>query len=309
MNGSSHTPTPPSLSLADEDNVKAWLADCLPGQDLALLPAADLLQARDVSGGSGCGVWDCRALVDGVARDYVLKHYRPGFDDYARLGPLGTACKYVRALEELPAFAIRAPRLAGSAFRPGQAAVLTRKIQAEPWDEHTRRQAARTLARLHDVQPGELSDELGDLVRRSTPNRQRILLGVQNFCAQLEQCVPGLAAQARDLLGGQEPRSAMTTLVHGDYFSANLLLARGQLYVIDWDLLALGDPAWDLGFLVGADRGLGPEEVEAVVAAYSQLRPVDALVLDWHRRCWRLFWELRDHVKEQKAASGMLAPH
>lgn len=286
----------PLASLVNND-VQPWLTDCLPGQDVALL------QATDVSGGSGCGVWDCRALLDSVVQDCVLKLYEPGFDDYARLGPLRTARKYVQAIQELPAFSINAPKLAGTAFRPGQAAVLTHKIQAEPWNEDTRLQAARTLARLHNVQPGALSDEFGALVRQSTPNRQRILLGVQNFCAQLDHAArPELAMQAQDLLAGQEPRSAMTTLVHGDYFSNNLLLARGELYVIDWDLLALGDPTWDLGFLVGADRDLGQKEVDAVVAAYGQLRPVDAPTLAWHQRCWRLFWELRDCVRETRCA-------
>lgn len=294
-----HSPLP--LPLAGNHDVKTWLVDCLQRQDLALL------QVTDVGGGSGCGVWDCRVSLDGVVRDYVLKHYRPGFDDYARLGPLGTARKYVRAIRELPACSIRAPRLAGSTSRPDQAAVLTCKIQAEPWNEHTRVQAARTLARLHNLPLEELSDEFGALVRQSTPNRQRIFSGVRNFCAQLDQRAPGwraarpgLAAQAQDLLAGQEPRSAMTTLVHGDYFSANLLLARGELYVIDWDLLALGDPTWDLGFLVGADRDLEQREVDAAVAAYSQLRPVDAPTLAWQQRCWRLFWKLRDCVKETK---------
>ena len=86
----------------------------------------------------------------------------------------------------------------------------------------------------------------------------------------------------------------MEALVHGDYFSGNLLASEEGLKIVDWDYLALGDPMWDLGFLVGADRGVGEEEAAGVVAAYSRVAPVDREVVCWHRRCWRAFWKLRE---------------
>ncbi len=291
------SPRPPSVN----SNVKSWIVDCLKSQDVALLKAAD------VSGGSGCGVWDCRTFLDGVVQTFVLKVYQPGFDDYSRLGPLKTARKYIHALEELPAFSICTPKMAGSAFKPDQAAVLTHKVLREPWNRDTRIEAAKTLGRLHNVQLGDLSDEFGALVRQSTPNRQRVFIGVQNFCSLLDQKAPTwraekpeLYAQAQEMLESQEPRSEMTTLVHGDYFSANLLLEKDNLHVIDWDLLALGDPTWDLGFLIGADKNLEQKEVDAVIEAYSQLRPVDVETLTWRQQCWRLFWELLEYAKERK---------
>ena len=79
----------------------------------------------------------------------------------------------------------------------------------------------------------------------------------------------------------------MEALVHGDYFSGNLLAGDAGLKIVDWDLLALGDPMWDLGFLVGADEDLGEKEAAEVVAAYSRVAPVDKEVVSWHRRCWR----------------------
>jgi len=65
------------------------------------------------------------------------------------------------------------------------------------------------------------------------------------------------------------------TLVHGDYFSANILPVTGGLRIIDWETFGWGDPMWDLGYLVGADRNLPEYEVEAVVTEYEKLAPVN----------------------------------
>jgi len=130
--------------------------------------------------------------------------------------------------------------------------------------------AARILARLHRVQLSDLSPELTDLVAHSTPNRGRI----------------GEAPDEPPLMG--------ITLQHGDYFSVNLVATRDGLHVLDWDLLAPGDPMWDLGFLLSADKGVREEEASAVIAAYQQSRPIDENRLTWQRRCWQAFWRRRD---------------
>ena len=56
--------------------------------------------------------------------------------------------------------------------------------------------------------------------------------------------------------GGGGPKAPVRTLVHGDYFSANILPVEDGLCVIDWETFGRGDPMWDLGFLLGADPGL-----------------------------------------------------
>ena len=60
--------------------------------------------------------------------------------------------------------------------------------------------------------------------------------------------------------------------------------------MFDWDLLALGDPMWDLGFLLEADRNVGEREAEDVINAYQSVRPLDGARLGWQRECWRAFW-------------------
>jgi len=55
------------------------------------------------------------------------------------------------------------------------------------------------------------------------------------------------------------------------------------LRIIDWETFGWGDPMWDLGYLVGADRNLPEYEVEAVVTEYEKLAPVNREHLMWHK--------------------------
>jgi aminoglycoside phosphotransferase (APT) family kinase protein len=119
----------------------------------------------------------------------------------------------------------------------------------------------------------KLSDELAALVARSTPNRGRV----------------GSAPE--------EPPLQEQTLQHGDYFSVNIFAIADGIRVLDWDLLALGDPMWDLGHLLEADRGLSEAEAAAVIQAYQQVRPLDEARLRWQRACWRQFRETRQRTE------------
>ncbi len=97
-----------------------------------------------------------------------------------------------------------------------------------------------------------------------------------------------------------EPVSSMSTLVHGDYFSVNLIPTVEGIFVIDWDLLALGDPMWDLGFLVGADRGIGKKETDEIKKAYRRSRPIDEDVLRWQMECWKSLLKLIQLMNEYR---------
>lgn len=237
-----------------------WLARCLSSQSIALE------SAREVGRDDCCRVWEC--LVNGEA--VVLKVYSPGFDDYSELGPVQTARKHALALTEMPALGVPTPTVLGSAQQGDEAALVMEHVEALSWRRETRVEAARVLAALHRTPLTSLSAELADLVNRSRPNRDRV-------------------GSAPD-----EPREPEPVLQHGDYFSINILETIDGLRVIDWDLLALGDPMWDLAFLLEADRGVTEEEGEAVIAAYEAVCPVDPERLAWQRDCWRGFWRARD---------------
>lgn len=93
---------------------------------------------------------------------------------------------------------------------------------------------------------------------------------------------------------------ASEVLVHGDYFSANILPTSAGIRIIDWETFGLGDPAWDLGFLIGADPSVSDEEVDDVIEAYTQTAPLDKTRLEWHRTNWGLAHRLRQTLKVER---------
>jgi aminoglycoside phosphotransferase (APT) family kinase protein len=207
-----------------------------------------------MGGGSGTSV-----LQIGVV---VAKHYRSDFDDYSGLGPIGTANKVVALARELPSLGVPVPAVIDHTVDGTEALVVSEAIDPQPFTQDHRVAAARILRNLHKIEPQALSPELGDLIGRSRPNADRIRLGVEEAAATLDRRYPAWrdtppGARVNVLLSTGEPPPG-TALVHGDFFSVNLLAVGDGVLVIDWDLLSLGDPMWDLAFLVGADRDLDP---------------------------------------------------
>jgi hypothetical protein len=83
--------------------------------------------------------------------------------------------------------------------------------------------------------------------------------------------------------GGQAPLPESKTLVHGDYFSANILAVPGGLRIIHWETFGWGDPMWDLASLVGADRNIPKNEIRATIAEYEKEAPVNREHLLWRQ--------------------------
>ena len=279
---------------AGRDRAEAWVSECLEDA------GSWLVEAIPAGGKSGCEVWDCLLDLDGQRKRAILKVYTATFDDYSKLGPARTARKNALALTEFRGHSVPVPKLLGMAARDGEAAILYEKVPGKPWCRGTRVEAAAVLAGIHRIGLSDLSPDLSGLVEQSTPNRRRVLLGLE-MASRLDERSPGwrqdhpdLSSEVDSLIGEGEPDSGVRALVHGDYFSANLVPSQAGAHVIDWDLLAVGDPMWDLGFLVGADRGIDEDEAGEVIDTYRRDCPVDDKVLAWHRRCWDAFWRLRD---------------
>ncbi len=270
------------------EEIRDCISKCL-GTEIDSVLGMDRLRDR-----SGREVLDCRYQAGGVSARHILKAYHRGCDDDSELGIANLALKAHLSGLELAALSIRVPHVFGSYLSDEVSCVLMERLEPTPWAERTRLEAAEILSRLHNVPVISLSHDLRQLVTDSKPNRDRGRLGVVARSQFLDRSHPGwrakypeLAEQVTQVVQSYEPVSSMTTLVHGDYFSVNLVPTAEGLYVIDWDLLALGDPMWDLGFLVGADRGVSEEEVEQVVQVYARTRQVDYDVLRWQQTCWK----------------------
>lgn len=275
------------------ESVRYYIAMCL-GVDVH-----SVLEIHELRDRSGREVLGCTYQVGEVTERRVLKTYHKGFDDDSELGVANVVRKAHLASLELSARSIRVPKVVGSYFSEDFACVLMERLEQTNWEAGTRVAAAEVLERLHNVPLDALSNDLQKLIADSKPNRDRGRLGVVARSQFLDKKHPGwrrhhpeLSKQVTEIVESVEPVSSLTTLVHGDYFSVNLIPTSDELYVIDWDLLALGDPMWDLGFLVGADSGVGEKEIEDVIRAYSRTRPIDENVLCWQLACWRSLREL-----------------
>ncbi len=247
------------------DQVERWLALCLPAA------RATLGRVRNLKHASEREVWECGLEIDGIETAAILSIFKCGSLDSVNtsLPPGPTAQKCALAMIELPALGIPTPRVLGHAVSVGEAAVLTERIVPVKWTPRVRIQAAAVLARLHTLEEHALSAPLRELVRESDPREQRTT-------------------------GGQGSEVTARTLVHGDYFSANILPVADGLFIIDWETFGWGDPMWDLGFLVGADPGLAEDEVEAVIAQYGAGATVESQRLMWHRHRWADYWQQRN---------------
>lgn len=245
--------------------IEGWLSRCLGGDPLELAGSEALVLKPERE------VYDCTYRAGGAEGRAVLTVFKPGDLKTVNtsLPPTEASRLCALAMRELPALGIPTPRLLGQVALGELAAIATAWIEPVAWAPSPRLDAAKILARIHGLTEEDLSPELRELTRRSDPRMYRTT-------------------------GGLAPRSPWTTLVHGDYFSKNILPTSDGLCIIDWETFGWGDPMWDLGFLVGADRDLPVDDVERTISAYALHAPIDRVCLDWHRRRWRAFWSERD---------------
>jgi len=288
--------------LLTAENVKYFITKSLG------IEVQAIMEIHEIRDRSGREILDCMYSTNAGIKRHILKAYHKGFDDDAELGVANVARKTHLSSIELAAHSIRIPRVFGSHLSDEIACVVMEYLEPEDWRGGTREEAAGILACLHNLPIHILSDDLQKLIHDSKPNRDRGRLGVIGRSKFLDKMHPEWREQNQKLSGNVseivesvEPVSSMTTLVHGDYFSVNLIPTSDGLHVIDWDLLALGDPMWDLGFLIGADSGIDPKEIEDVVDAYRRNRPVDEDVLKWQMTCWESLLGLMKLGREYRA--------
>jgi aminoglycoside phosphotransferase (APT) family kinase protein len=245
--------TPDRLRF-DEGALDAYLRRHVAGYD-------GPLEVRKFAGGESNPTY----LLHTPGRDYVLRRKPPGellpsahaVDREHRvmsvLGPTGFPVPETYALCEDPS-------VIGTAFF-----VMERAEGRIVWDKtfgevprESRREmffeAARVLARLHAVDPGEVG--LGDFGKTTDYFARQIGRWTKQYDAaeteripemeRLKAWLPG-AIPASDKSGGE------TAIVHGDYKIDNLVLSedcRQVRAVLDWELSTLGHPLADLSYFL-----------------------------------------------------------
>ena len=246
-------------------------------------------------------VWSCGFTSRKESSRAVLTLFKPCPDNKtnASLPPVESARKCYLAMSELPALGIPTSRALGVGVDLPNGVLLTEEIVPGDFTLERRCRAAEILAHLHNADLKGLSDGLQHLIRVSNPKRERTTRGLVDRPRMLDESMPGwrdrfpkVAEEALEL-SRTIPNERRESLVHGDYFSSNILAAGSDVMIIDWETFALGDPMWDLGFLVGADRGLSEREVETTIEAYCRVRAIEKERLGWYRRSWEMSWAIR----------------
>ena len=146
------------------------------------------------------------------------------------------------------------------------------QLELERWH-----QAARWLARLHDRYAG--IDATDHLVRY---DRSYFELWPE----RAEVRPPGYEAVVDRLAG------LPTTLVHGELYASNVLLAGGRVCVVDWELAGVGPGVLDLAALTS---GLADDDAAALAETYRLALedPPDAKELRFALDCARLHLALQ----------------
>lgn len=164
-------------------------------------------------------------------------------------------------------------------------------------------QAGSILARLHSVPPDALPGlQVQDPVGRC--------YGVLD---ELRAHHPAFELVLRRL-DLQRPQPRPPTIVHGDFRMGNMLIdERGIAAVLDWELVHLGDPLEDLGYLcVPAWRFGGPQPVagvgpyDALLRAYREAGggEVSLEELLWWQTASTVWWGVLCLVQASRHLSG-----
>ncbi len=286
----------------------------------AVLSADEITDLTRLSGGASRDTFRFRA--DG--RDLVVQRQRPG--------PAAAEGETVERDMAVEAAVVRAAHRAGVAVAEVVAAstdatilgapflilealdgeTIARKILRDEVFAGARgqlvRQCARSLARLHTIDPGEVPG----LVAVDQVARYREILDL------LGQPHPTFELALR-WLDDHRPGAATPVIVHGDFRLGNLIVGvDGLRAVIDWELAHIGDPAEDLGwFCVKAWRfGAAPPvagvgEYDALLEAYEAAGGVgvDRDTLRWWEVMGTLKWGIMCIMQTSAHLTGVAKSH
>jgi aminoglycoside phosphotransferase (APT) family kinase protein len=160
-------------------------------------------------------------------------------------------------------------------------------------------QCGELLARLHkvpvDAVPGLAATDPIDRCRAVLDNLQAAHPAFELVLRRLELARP-------------EPRPA--TIVHGDFRLGNLLIDEsGIAAVLDWELVHLGDPLEDLGYLCVPAWRFGGKQPVAGVGSYEALLDAYGADVSLHELLWwqaasTVWWGVLCLVQASRHLSG-----
>jgi aminoglycoside phosphotransferase (APT) family kinase protein len=208
-------------------------------------PSVELAGLERLSGGASRETWAFDALTPGGAHSLILRRAAHSEADRMLLE--------AAAMREAARAGVPEPEVLAAASTPTLGAyVLMRRVDGETIPRRILRddtyagvrpalagQCGRILAALHTIDPARLP-----LPEPDDP--------VDTLCGWFDATdvvSPTLELTLR-WLDGNRPAAGRRVVVHGDFRNGNLIVgADGIRAVLDWELVHLGDPVEDLGWL------------------------------------------------------------
>ncbi len=238
-----------------------------------LLGPAEIDGLRRLTGGSSRETWAFDAVTEhGPRHPLVLRRDPP-----TRPGPRGAMSLEARAITLAAEAGVPVPEVlvdSDDTSAWGAAGLVMRRVEGEALGTRVLRseeladararlvgQFATALAALHAVDPERLS---------GAPDIDP-LVAMRAVLDDLGQPVPTFEFALR-WLSANRPEGAGRSIVHGDFRLGNLLVDPGGLRaVLDWELVHIGDPVEDLGWLCVRAWRFGAEHPVGGVGTREQL--------------------------------------
>jgi aminoglycoside phosphotransferase (APT) family kinase protein len=268
----------------------------LQDQLRAVLP--DAVEIRDLNrltGGASRETWSFDAvLATGELRPLILRRDTPGI---SRSGPL---TREALAIEAAARAGVPEPAILNHSDDPavlGAAFVIMNRIEGESIARRILRDERFALVRPRLAeQCGEILARIHSIPVEAVPGLERydVLADVEGMVRAFADPSPALELGLR-WLAANRPATADEVVLHGDFRNGNLIVGEdGIRAVLDWELVHVGDPMQDLGYLcVRAWRFGGPDPVggfgsyDDLFGGYERVSgtPVDREAVRW----WEVF--------------------
>lgn len=276
------------------ESLAAVVADSL---NVSSVEVRDLVR---LSGGASRESWSFDAVHDGAVTELILRRAPAAISD--AIGP--TMMLEAAAMREAARVGVPSPDVifATADKEPlGGSCIVMTRVAGES--------IARKILRDNEYAEArpKLASQCGEILGRlHTMDQQALPAMVDGYQLDGLRALlddSGVASPMLELalrwLDTHQPPSTRKTVVHGDFRNGNLIVSpTGIGAVLDWELVHLGDPMEDLGWLCtrawrfgGAGPVGGFGEYDDLFAAYEKTSgvPIDPAVVKW--------WELLGTVK------------
>ena len=234
-----------------------------------------------LSGGASQETWSFDGIGPAGPRPLVLRR-APGGKVVQRSGdavPLSTEAKAIKLASAagVPVPSVPYVLQESDNLGPGyimgrvEGETIARKILRDPEYADVRpklaRQCGRILAAIHAIDKSALS-ELNVVPAEAQLNQYRTLYDTYDYPHPVFEV-------AFKWLERRVPTSPPLTLVHGDFRHGNLMIGPdGVRAVLDWELVHIGDPAEDLGWICVNSWRFG--ETKKVVGGFGDVEDLIA---------------------------------